>query len=137
VRARPAVPTWSRHLRREHQQLGAEWARAALDPGRERLVNLGRQLTAHLAEEERHVHPLVRQHLPLGTGTLDAVREEHATFLSLLELLDRRLTGLVHNTDPSVVVIVHDIEQLWRAHVRRFDRVIGPVLRHLDAGKGA
>ncbi|HSG91197.1 MAG TPA: hemerythrin domain-containing protein, partial [Pseudomonadales bacterium] len=133
VHVRPSVPTWSRHLRREHRVFGAEWARAAADPTGESLRSLAERLIAHLEDEQRRIHPLVDRHLPIGTGTLDAVRDEHATFVSLVDLLNRRLAG---QDSDSVAVIVHDIEQLWRAHVRRFDRVIGPVLRHLDAGKG-
>jgi hypothetical protein len=138
MRGRPSVSTWSRDLRREHRTLAAEWARAAGDPAPFRLRMLGRQLIAHLAAEQEHLHPLVHRQLPNGTGTIDAVRDEHATFLSLVELLDRRLSAPGGSEDdPSVLVIVRDIEELWRTHVRRFDRVIGPVLRQLDEGRGS
>jgi hypothetical protein len=128
----PGPSTWSRRLSDEHRTLGADWARAAERPGRQELSGLGRRLADHLAEEERHVHRLVRQHFP---DTLDVVRDERATFLSLLELLDRRLVGAPHDVDPSVSVIVLDIEQLWQAHVRRFESVIGPVLRQIHGGR--
>lgn len=132
----PSGQTRSRHLRHEHRQLATEWARAAADPTYDGLASLGRRVQAHLAEEEQAVHPVVRQHLPAGTGTIDAVREEQATLLSLIELLEARLAA-VGADRSAVAVIVRDIEQLWRAHVRRFDRVIGPLLRRLDAGEGA
>jgi hypothetical protein len=131
---RPSASTWSRHLRREHRGFGAAWARAAADPTGQPLQNLGRRLLAHLEEEQLRVHPLVGRYLPNGTGTLDAVRDERATFICLIDLLNRRLDGANHD---SVAVIVRDIEQLWRAHVRRFDRVIGPVLQQLDTGKAS
>jgi hypothetical protein len=136
MRGRPSASTWSRQLRREHRTLAAEWARVAGDPAPARLRLLGQQVIAHLAAEQEHLHPLVHRYLPSGTGTIDAVQAEHATFISLVDLLDRRLSAPGGSKDDSSVsVIVRDIEELWRTHVRRFDRAIGPVLRQLDTGR--
>jgi hypothetical protein len=93
------------------------------------------QLSACLADEVDRVHPLVRSRLPIETGTLDVVRDEHATLTHLVSLLHDRLGACERGepgADATVGVVLRDLVDVWRTHVRRFDQVIDPLLARLD-----
>ena len=81
------------------------------------------------------MHPLVRARLPIETGTMEVVSEEHATLNHLVTLLHERLAACERGepgAHATVGVVLHDLIAVWRTHVRRFDQVIDPLLRRLE-----
>lgn len=96
------------------------------------------RLGACLTDEVRRVHPVVRLHLPAETGTMDVVREEQATLEHLVTLLGERLAACKRGepgAGATVGVVLHDLVDVWRTHVRRFDQVIDPLLRRLKGSR--
>lgn len=97
------------------------------------------RVSACLAGEAESVHPLVRAHLPAETGTLDVVRDEHATLNHLVTLLTDRLDACDRGEAGACAiagVVLRDLVDAWRTHVRRLDRVIDPLIRRLEGRSG-
>jgi hypothetical protein len=96
------------------------------------------RLSVCLADETTRVHPLIREHLPIETGTLEVVCDEHATLQYLVRLLHERLAAVERReagAPAAVDVVLKDLIELGRTHVRRFDGVIDPLLLRFEQSR--
>jgi hemerythrin-like domain-containing protein len=104
---------------------------AALEP----LRGCVERLRECLADEAEHIHPLVQAYLPTETGTMEAIADEHTTLRGLVTLLADGLSAYSRSepgAETTVGVALHDLVDVWRTHVRRFDRALAPLLRRLE-----
>lgn len=104
-------------------------------PAAAALRECAERLCACLADEAERVHPLVRAHLPVETGTLEVVCDEYATLNHLVTLLRERLAACERGepgASATAGVVLRDLIDAWRTHVRRFDQVIEPLLQRLE-----
>ncbi|MGQ0734055.1 MAG: hemerythrin domain-containing protein [Acidobacteriota bacterium] len=135
--------------RQEHAELsallartGTAWAtrRAAAAP-RSSLARLlaecERRLVDHLGEEERGVYQRLPAQVSQDTGALQVALDDHATLRDLIGFLRQGYAAFDAGdaeAEESVTTTLNDLIDLWRVHVRRVDRVIGPLLRRLGEG---
>jgi len=114
------------HLVREHQQARVLLASlVAHGPDEATIESLADLMTRHMADEEEHLIPFVRGHLPTDTGPVSVILSEHDAHRELLEELRRA---------PDAALI-HRFADLVSSHFAKEEEVILPFAERLLRGQ--
>jgi len=126
-------------LRREHRMVLAEIAalERAAAPGRRRghadreremrrvVRLLERQFATHMSAEDRVMFPALLKALPEARASVAPLQAEHAELRSILASLRHHLAGAADDgRDEQVAVLVRDLVDLLRIHIRKEEAVI-------------